>query len=74
MVAFANNLNPDHETFDIITCIPERTFVTVYKISRHQKTHHQPGADPGLLVRGVHMCRGEGVRFADFISIFLDIP
>ena len=24
--------------------------------------------------KGVHMCKGVGVRFADFISLFLNIP
>ena len=32
------------------------------------------GADPGFLVRGAHMYKGVGVRFADFISFFLNIP
>ena len=32
------------------------------------------GADPGISVKGVHMYNGAGVRFADFISIFLNIP
>ena len=33
-----------------------------------------PGADPEFLERGVHMYKGVGVRFADFISFFLNIP
>ena len=32
------------------------------------------GADPGFLERGVHMYKGVGVRFADFISFFLQYP
>ena len=33
-----------------------------------------PGSDPGFLVKGVHMYKGVEVRFADFISFFLNIP
>ena len=31
-------------------------------------------ADPGFLERGVHLYKGVMVRFADFISFFLNIP
>ena len=31
------------------------------------------GTDPGFL-EGVHIYKGVGVRFADFISFFLNIP
>ena len=32
------------------------------------------GADPGFLERGFICIKGVGLRFADFISFFLNIP
>ena len=33
-----------------------------------------PGADPGFLERGFVCIKVRGVHFADFISLFLNIP
>ena len=48
-------------------CIPVQSRVT----SQCTRT---PGAGPGFLKRGFHLCKGVGVRFADFIYVFLNIP
>ena len=43
----------------------------MYDVNRTPIYNARPGADPG---KGVHMYRGVGVRFADFISFVLMGP
>ena len=41
---------------------------------RSNYANQGPGADPGFLERGFILYKGVVVRFADFISFFLNIP
>ena len=86
LIKFVNRLSPDRAKISGIiwihtvghsTRFPERYFsktIICKENSAEDNTNIKSGADPGFIEMGGHMYKGVGVRFADFISFFSNIP